>query len=209
MPPWGVRKHPESEDQAPSEEQGRVRAFPKLTGPQNDQHFLYQSGFFFSYIAKVLPCGQSPESHERGPSFILMLRAVVLPLAMCGLSSAASAPGPCQHLYLSLGVSLCLSSSPFHWMHIGRVSLGLCPPGGRGASRTSSRSASERTGSQESLRREKEEGTTGGQMPSTSSPSTRNTQLALGPCPSRQWFPFIPSPAVLCRTQAYQTSSLP
>lgn len=126
MPPWGVRKHPESEDQAPSEEQGRVRAFPKLTGPQNDQHFLYQSGFFFSYIAKVLPCGQSPESHERGPSFILMLRAVVLPLAMCGLSSAASAPGPCQHLYLSLGVSLCLSSSPFHWMHIGRVSLGLC-----------------------------------------------------------------------------------
>lgn len=54
VPPRGVQRDVESVDQAPSEGQGRV-SFLKLAGPQSNQHFLYQSGFFFFYIAKAPP----------------------------------------------------------------------------------------------------------------------------------------------------------
>lgn len=48
-----AQEQQERDDQPPSEDRGRVGAFPN--GAMGDQHFLYQSGFFFSSIAKGPP----------------------------------------------------------------------------------------------------------------------------------------------------------
>ena len=69
MSPRGVQRNVESVDQVPSEEQGRV-SFPKLAGPRSTQHFLYQSGFFFFYIAKAPPLWSVHRSREKGPQLL-------------------------------------------------------------------------------------------------------------------------------------------
>ena len=80
-------------------------AFPKPAHPDSDRHFLYQPGFFFSFIAKGLPCGQCRGSHGLGllaPVFTLGAGPDLRPLGL-----RPSAPVSClTSPWLVVSVSL-------------------------------------------------------------------------------------------------------
>lgn len=159
-------------------------AFPKPAHPDSDGHFLYQPGFFFSFVAKGPPCGHCRGSHGLGllaPVFTLGAGPDLRPLGLPPSAPVSRLTSP----WLAASVSLLVSAS-----------LSVSPPRGRGGSRTSSGSFRERwarvPAQLQPLREEQGEPLTGGHA---QPPSDMGAPACSGPSPSRLGFPCSVSPS--------------